>query len=93
MRKRFEDESKFLPINEKQYEKYVLIKNHVMITMTNQTNDLNDLKSVIEISTSKYAKEISKKTKVFNELEFQVLMIKKASANVDELLEDANKNG
>lgn len=64
-----------------------------MITMTNQTNDLNDLKSVIEISTSKYAKEISEKTKVFNELEFQVLMIKKASANVDDLLEDANKNG
>lgn len=52
--------------------------------MTNQTNALNQLKSVIEISALKYAREIDQKTKLFNE--FQIFMIKKDSANVETLL-------
>ena len=86
LKKRYEEEIKIQNLNDQQHEKYNIIKNHAILTITNQNNMLNNMKLYYEMATLTYANEINQKTKKFNELEFQVMMIKKDTKDIEEII-------
>lgn len=86
LKKRYEEEMKIQNLNDEQHEKYNIIKNHAVLTITNQNNMLNNMKLYYEMAVITYANEINQKTKKFNELEFQVMMIKKDTKDIEEII-------
>lgn len=86
LKKRYEEEMKIQNLNDEQHEKYTIIKNHAILTITNQNTMLNNMKMFYELSSMTYANDINKKIKKFNELEFQVMMIKKDTKDIEEAI-------
>ena len=86
LKKKYEEEMKIQNLNDEQHEKYNIIKNHAILTITNQNTMLNNMKLFYELSTMTYSNKMNKKTKKFNELEFQVMMIKKDTKDIEEII-------
>ena len=54
LKKRYEEEMKIQNLNDEQHEKYNIIKNHAILTITNQNSMLNNMKLFYELSTMTY---------------------------------------
>lgn len=54
LKKRYEEEMKIQNLNDEQHEKYNIIKNHAILTITNQNSMLNNMKLFYELSTKTY---------------------------------------
>lgn len=84
--KRYEDETKYEKIHSEQYEKYKILKEHAVNSVSKQSEMLKSMKEFYEFSEMTYKTELSQKTKLFNQLDFEVLMIKKDTASIENAL-------
>ena len=84
--KRYEDETKYEKIHEEQFQKYKILKDHAVNTVTKQSEMLKSMKEFYDFSEMTYKNEILQKTKLYNQLDFEVLMIKKDTASIENAL-------
>lgn len=77
VKKRLEEEMKYDVVSQKQFEKYEILNNHALQTVKKQSSMLKNVQNFMELTQATYKSEIVKKTKQFNELEFQVFTLKK----------------
>ena len=72
-----------IKINLKQYEKYNLLNKKISIEANQKKNLLNDVKNYVEQSREVFAKEIDNKMKIYNDLEYEVLLLKQNTENIE----------
>ena len=76
-----------IKINLKQYEKYNIFSKKILIEANQKENLLNDVKNYVEQSREVFANEIDNKKKLFNDLEFEVLLLKKNTESIEKNLQ------
>ena len=81
--KRIQEEIKFESVSSEQYEKYKLLKNNVLTSLNRQMNLLNNMNHLNEIKKSNNQKLINQKVNLFNKLEFEVLLIKNDTIEIE----------
>lgn len=81
--KRYEDETAYAHIQHEQYEKYKILKEHAVNSVSKQSEMLVNMQKFQELSEMTYMNQLSQKTKLFNQLDFEVLMIKKDTASIE----------
>ena len=81
--KRYEDETAYAHIQYEQYEKYKILKEHAVNSISKQSEMLANMQKFQELSEMTYMNQLSQKTKLFNQLDFEVLMIKKDTASIE----------
>ena len=81
--KRYEDETAYAHIQHEQYEKYKILKEHAVNSISKQSEMLMNMQKFQELSEMTYMNQLSQKTKLFNQLDFEVLMIKKDTASIE----------
>ena len=72
-----------IKINLKQYEKYNLLNKKISIEANQKKNLLNDVKNYVEQSREIFAKEIDNKMTIYNDLEYEVLILKQSTENIE----------
>ena len=72
-----------IKINLKQYEKYNILNKKISIETNKKENLLNDVKTYAEQSREVFASEIDNKMKIYNDLEYEVLILKKNTENIE----------
>ena len=72
-----------IKINLKQYEKYNILNKKISIEANKKENLLNDVKTYAEQSREVFANEIDNKMKIYNDLEYEVLILKKNTENIE----------
>ena len=83
VKKRMEEEMKYDTVSQKQFEKYEILNNHALQTVKKQSSMLKNVQNFIDLTQATYKAEIMKKTKQFNELEFQVFTLKKDTNEIE----------
>lgn len=91
IKKRLEQEMKYEQLNDAQCEKYSILKNHALLTVTKQTQMLNNVISFHEMANVKYGDSIKAKTQKYNQIDFQVVMIKKDTVEIEKHLQSYKK--
>ena len=72
-----------IKINLKQYEKYNILNKKISIETNKKESLLNDVKTYAEQSKEVFASEIENKMKIYNDLEYEVLILKKNTENIE----------
>ncbi len=75
-----------IKINLKQYEKYNILNKKISIEAIQKENLLNEVKNYVDQSREVFANEIDNKTKIYNELEYEVLVLKKNTESIEKNL-------
>ena len=77
-----------IKINLKQYEKYNILKKKISIEASQKENLLNDVKNYVEQSRDVFGKEIDNKMKIYNDLEYEVLVLKQNTESIEQKLQN-----
>ena len=83
---RYQDEIQYNKILHEQHTKYKILKEHAVNTVSKQTEMLANIQKFKELNELSNHNQLSQKTKLFNHLEFEVLMIKKDTASIENAL-------
>ena len=75
-----------IKINLKQFEKYNILNKKIFIEVGQKESLLNDVKNYVEQSREVFAHEIDNKMKTYNELEYEVLILKKNTESIEKNL-------
>ena len=75
-----------IKINMKQYEKYNILSKKISIEASQKENLLNDVKNYVAQSREVFANEIDNKTKIYNDLEYEVLILKQNTESIEKNL-------
>lgn len=81
--KRYEDELIYQQIQNNQYSKYKILKQHALSSITKQKEMLKNMHEFQELSEMTYINQLSNKMNLFNKLDFEVVMIKKDTINIE----------
>jgi hypothetical protein len=88
LNKRYNDELELERVNEKQYQKYLIIKNNAILSVNKEKAFLKDMRQYEAMSMQRIDGDIAQKKKRFNELEFQVYTIKSDTVQVQKKLDE-----
>lgn len=86
LKKRYEEIMKIQVLNDQQFEQYSIMKNHTMLIINKKNKMLSQMRNFNDVQEMTYTQEIQKKTARFNELEYQVMMIKEETAQAEKKL-------
>ena len=75
-----------IKVNLKQYEKYTILNKKISIEANQKETLLNDVKNYVEQSREVFSNEIDNKMKIYNDLEYEVLILKKNTENIEKNL-------
>ena len=75
-----------IKVNLKQYEKYTILNKKISIEASQKETLLNDVKNYVEQSREVFSNEIDNKMKIYNDLEYEVLILKKNTENIEKSL-------
>ena len=75
-----------IKVNLKQYEKYTILNKKISIEANQKETLLNDVKNYVEQSREVFSNEIDIKMKIYNDLEYEVLILKKNTENIEKSL-------
>ena len=76
-----------IKINIKQYEKYNILNKKISIEASQKENLLNDVKNYVEQSRKVFANEMDNKMKIYNGLEYEILILKKNTESIEQNLQ------
>ena len=76
-----------IKVNMKQYEKYNILNKKISIEAIQKENLLNDVRNYVEQSREVFSQEIDNKKKTYNELEFEVLLLKRNTETIEKNLQ------
>ena len=85
--KRLDDEREYFKISQNQYEKYLILDQHTLETIKKQEQLLHEMKSFDDTVQLGYENKINEKTKILNQLEFEVFLLKKETKGIEKDLE------